>query len=336
MTSTANSDFWRAYDTKVKATLGASPNAFTLPPTQAWFELKTAPIEEVVNFLVHNLADTLRTANGSVDTSSNGYAQALSGYLDAVDTDGLVSPGDRTALDGADEERKKANNKFEEVKRKALEAYQQEKDGGVTDSTFKQWIANHNYPQYGIAEGEVNKAQTAYETIYNRTQGKIDTLNKYREKVKNALNTTVLKSGFNMPIQDKDAGFLPAYSAQGLTRDLGQWFKNKGSITAQSFFKSKVADTNSPAGSEDIFLEVTTKGSPGKYDIHPGIWDLPNVKTLYPKLKPGVENPLDPTLVRPFSFLVGFDVELKVTMGGTSQVLASSGENPVVLGILCK
>jgi hypothetical protein len=81
MASTANSDFWRAYDAKVKAMLagGASPNAFTLPPTQVWFELKTAPLEEVVNFRVHNLADTLRTANGSVDTSSNGYAQALSG-----------------------------------------------------------------------------------------------------------------------------------------------------------------------------------------------------------------------------------------------------------------
>ena len=64
--------------------------------------------------------------------------------------------------------------------------------------------------------------------------------------------------------------------------------------------------------------------------------DVPNVQTLYPKLKPDVPNPLDPKFVRPFSFLLGFDVELKVTMGGNSVVLASSGANPMMFGILCK
>ena len=64
--------------------------------------------------------------------------------------------------------------------------------------------------------------------------------------------------------------------------------------------------------------------------------DVPNVKTLYPKLKPDMPNPLDPKFVRPFSFLIGFNVELKAAMGGNSVVLATSRANPVILGVLCK
>jgi hypothetical protein len=137
---------------------------------------------------------------------------------DDIIQDGFVSPGDQTALDDADRKREKAKADFEKVKGKALEVYQQDKDDGVTESTFEQWIANHNYPQYGTAEGDMKKAQTTYDTIYRRSQGKIDTLSKYRENVKDALNTTVLKPGYvDIFVQISRQNSTDFFSFAGLT-----------------------------------------------------------------------------------------------------------------------
>lgn len=288
-----------------------------------------------MNFYVHSLADTLLAAvDGSIDSSTSGYAKGLSGYLDAVAEDALVTPEDKIKLKEAEGRLDTATEEFKRVSKDAHNKYKDAKELGMTDLPFDQWVSQ-NYPLYRTAEGEVKKAQTDYQNVYNRSQGKIDILHEYRQNLKDALNTTAFKAGFNMHVQDKTAGLLPSYSAQGLTNLLQEWFKGRGTATAQPFFKFKVADIKSPGGAKDVFLEVTTKGFE-KLDIKSGLWDIPNVKTLYPKLKFGSEDPLDPKLVRPFSFLIGFEVELRATMGENSQILASSGANPVLLGILCK
>ena len=64
-------------------------------------------------------------------------------------------------------------------------------------------------------------------------------------------------------------GYVPSYSTQGLRSKLDNWIGGGGA--PETFFKFKVADIKSLAGGEDIFLEVTTKGS-GKFDIHNGLW----------------------------------------------------------------
>ncbi|KAF5344963.1 hypothetical protein D9757_014580 [Collybiopsis confluens] len=49
-----------------------------------------------------------------------------------------------------------------------------------------------------------------------------------------------------------------------------------------------------------------------KFDVHPGQWDVPNIKTLFPNRLSGAPDVLSSRFAKIASVLVGYDVELKV------------------------
>jgi hypothetical protein len=69
--------FWLAYESAVKQALGVVDDQilFIRPFTHPWIETKTAISEEVINYLVYRLADTLLLATPG---SPESYTKDLS------------------------------------------------------------------------------------------------------------------------------------------------------------------------------------------------------------------------------------------------------------------
>ncbi|THU89673.1 hypothetical protein K435DRAFT_968983 [Dendrothele bispora CBS 962.96] len=111
-------------------------------------------------------------------------------------------------------------------------------------------------------------------------------------------NTTWQHYGFREVWGGGEVGFWPFLSAEVYVDD------NK-----------REERTLKIEGREDsISLQLAMIGVQ-KFDVSPGQWDVPNIKTLFPNRLPNAPDVLSPKLARIVSVLVGYDVELKVSFG---------------------
>ncbi|KAG6850303.1 hypothetical protein H0H93_015245 [Arthromyces matolae] len=80
--------------------------------------------------------------------------------------------------------------------------------------------------------------------------------------------------------------------------------------------KSETRTLKTKGRENDISLKIAMTGIE-KFDVQQGIWDVPNVKALFPSLVSGAPNVLGDQVAKIESVLVGYDVELKVEFGSS-------------------
>ena len=106
-----------------------------------------------------------------------------------------MTPEAKKELEEAGNDRARARDLFDETSGKAHVVYEKAKGNGTTDLPFQQWVYN-NYAAYRRDEENKKKAENIYETVYARTQGKIDKLDEYQQHLKDAMSTTTFKAGY--------------------------------------------------------------------------------------------------------------------------------------------
>ncbi|KAG6850302.1 hypothetical protein H0H93_015244 [Arthromyces matolae] len=111
-------------------------------------------------------------------------------------------------------------------------------------------------------------------------------------------NTSWSDYGFKQ-VKGGSNGFWPFFSAQVHVGD-----------------KSETRTLETKGRENDISLKIAMIGIQ-KFDVSPGLWDVPNVKALFPSLIPGAPNVLGDEVAKIESILVGYDVELKVEFGSS-------------------
>ncbi|KAG6917397.1 hypothetical protein DXG01_002666 [Tephrocybe rancida] len=337
------SPFWSTYGSAITKHLGAvgpHDEVFALPFTIPFTDAIRPLPDEHVNFLLYNLANTTLSADGS----NGSYATELNAYLKAVLLDSHQTPGAQEDLDKAANDLKAAQKNLEKTESEAQKEYKKDRDRDRPP--FEQWT-NLNYPEYGYARDQLSSAETGYHQAYDYFHGQgFDELQKHQKKVAKALDTKADHPSYNMPVRnDKgNSTFAPYYRSGDLERQLNQWIKHGGK--SETLFEVKVDDATPPGtkAKHAIYLKFTTKGL-YKCEIDLGLWDIPDVKTLYPKRKSGASNALDPKYARPISFLLAYDPKLEVEIKeGTgedvklndSATSGTSDDKPyvAVLGIL--
>ncbi|KAF8877748.1 hypothetical protein CPB84DRAFT_1828760 [Gymnopilus junonius] len=337
--SNSNSPFWRAYESALKIILpevGKDRFIFIRPFTHPWIETKTkSPLPEgIVNYLVYRLADTTLAIDNGAPGPSQGYAKELSIYLNSVDKGPPPSP---EALEDIKTAEKRVAE-TEGILKKNIENAQRRYDRiPPPKADFDDWCVE-NAPNVPSAREDLNRAKTALEDAETKAYGRSKLVEKQQQYVKEAL-TTGQKTTYNMPAEEPKSNgstYVPLYSVQGLGADLNRWIQGSGGEPKTVFkttIKSLGADvdwfrlfliSSQEAGprlidtkgkEEHISVEVTATGLE-KFDISAGEWDFFDVKTQFPKRVPDAPDVLNPKFARPSSFLAGYNIHLKVTIGG--------------------
>ncbi|KAF8870109.1 hypothetical protein CPB84DRAFT_1968277 [Gymnopilus junonius] len=341
--SGSNSPFWRAYESALKIFLpdvGKDQFIFIRPFTHPWIETKAkSPLPEgIVNYLVHRLADTTLAIDNGAPGSSEGYAEELIMYLNSVDK-GL--PPSKELLDAI----KAAEKRVAETKGKLTQNTENARRRydriPPPKANFDDWCVE-NAPNVPAAREDLNRAKTALEDAETAAYGRSKLVEQHQQYVEEAL-TTAQKTRYNMLAEEPtdisdaksdDPTYVPLYSVQGLRTNLNCWIQGNGGEPEAVFtttIKSLGVDVdwfrlflissqeagprliNTKGKEEHISLEVTTTGLE-KFDISAGEWDFFDVKTQFPKRVPDAPDVLNPKFARPFSFLAGYNIHLKVTI----------------------
>ncbi|KAF5381912.1 hypothetical protein D9757_007534 [Collybiopsis confluens] len=339
------SPFWNAYKTFVKDRLlpgvpvpqdqAIFAQSFSDPLTSA----TTALSSENANYLVYGLANTTLATDGS----KGAYDNDLKVYLNTVDESTLTDPKAKQELEAAESALVEAQNNFTEVEKDARKRW-----GRLPEPkpTFEAWASGD--PIYTQAKADVRLAQGARDQAYNRYHGKIDILRRYQEQVRKALDENTSYPSYNMAVEhESTSGFKPAYSASGLRDQLNRWIEGSAGLIDRTMFEVKI-DSGTPTSTQTsadsgIYLKFTTKDV-ASFSLKAEEWNVPGVKTLYPKRVAGAPDVLNPKYALPVSVLVAYgprlDVELRESSGSTT--LSSTSTTQIaddkpyiaVLGIL--
>ncbi|KAF5383910.1 hypothetical protein D9757_007345 [Collybiopsis confluens] len=319
------SPFWNAYKTFVKDRL--LPGV-PVPQDQAIFaqsfgdpltSATTALSSKKANYLVYGLANTTLATDGSKGAYDNDLK--LSEYRRRKHPYRSQS---QTRIRSSRKALVEAQKDFTEVEKDARKRWERLPE---PKPTFEAWASRD--PIYTQAKADVRLAQGARDQAYNRYHGKIDILRRYQEQVRKALDENTSYPSYNMADQ------------------LNRWIEGSAGLIDRTMFEVKI-DSGTPTSTQTsadsgIYLKFTTKDV-ASFSLKAEEWNVPGVKTLYPKRVAGAPDVLNPKYALPVSVLVAYgprlDVELRESSGNTT--LSSTSTTQIaddkpyiaVLGIL--